>query len=141
MVPIGPQLVTFSRSINTHRNIVALLGIQFFHGLRMFMAAAAERSFQRSASSSSCALVTTPLFHVSGLYTGAVSCLANGLKSVWTSGRFDPVKTMRLIEREKVTSWGPMGTMAHRVVNHPEIGRYDLSSIQNIGPAGRTARV
>ena len=44
-------------------------------------------------------LVNAPLFHVSGLYAGAVTSLANGLKTVWTTGRFDPVRVMQLIER------------------------------------------
>jgi acyl-CoA synthetase (AMP-forming)/AMP-acid ligase II len=83
-----------------------------------------------------CALITTPLFHVSGLYTGAVMMLASGAKTVWHEGRFDPEEAMRLIEREQVTSWGPMGTMAYRVVHHPNVAKYDLSSVTNVGSGG-----
>ncbi len=124
-------------AVNTHRNIIALLAVQLFHGLRLFMLAAAEgKSGGSPPPPPVCTLVTTPLFHVSGLYTGAVTALANGLKTVWTSGRFDPVRVLQLIERERVTNWGPMGTMAHRVVHHPEIGSYDLSSLRGIGTGG-----
>jgi acyl-CoA synthetase (AMP-forming)/AMP-acid ligase II len=80
--------------------------------------------------------VNTPLFHVSGLYAGAVTLLAAGVKSVWSVGRFDPVQTMQLIERERVTNWGPMGTMIYRVVNHPDVSRFDLSSLRNVGSGG-----
>jgi acyl-CoA synthetase (AMP-forming)/AMP-acid ligase II len=80
--------------------------------------------------------VTTPFFHVSGLYTGAVMMLAVGARMVLRAGRFDPVEAMRLIEREQVTSWGPMGTMAYRVVHHPERTRFDLSSVTQIGSGG-----
>ena len=52
------------------------------------------------------------------------------------TGRFDPVDVMRLIEREQVTSWGPMGTMVHRVVHHPDVAKYDLSSVASIGSGG-----
>ena len=83
-----------------------------------------------------CTLVSAPLFHLSGLYTGAVTLLASGVKTVWTRGRFDPVRVMELIEQEKVTSWGPLGTMAHRVLHHPDLGRYDLSSIRQVGSGG-----
>jgi acyl-CoA synthetase (AMP-forming)/AMP-acid ligase II len=62
--------------------------------------------------------------------------LAVGSRMVLRAGRFDPVDVMRLIEREQVTSWGPMGTMAYRVVHHPERARFDLSSIAQIGSGG-----
>ncbi len=124
-------------AVNTHRGIVALLGVQFFHGARSLMLAAQQAPpAQPAQPRPPCALVTTPLFHVSGLYAGAVMMLATGAKTVWRSGRFDPVDVMRLIEREQVTSWGPMGTMAYRVIHHPDVGRYDLSSIANIGSGG-----
>ena len=129
-------------AVNTHRGIVALTRIQIFHGVRMLMLAAAKAA-EAGASARpaarplpTCSLVTTPLFHVSGLYAGAVTSLATGIKTVWTSGRFDPVRVMELIERERVTAWGPMGTMVHRLLAHPDLARHDLSSIQQIGSGG-----
>jgi acyl-CoA synthetase (AMP-forming)/AMP-acid ligase II len=83
-----------------------------------------------------CMMINTPLFHVSGLYAGAVTLLATGVKTVWTTGRFDPETVLRLIEEERVTNWGPMGTMLHRVLNHPDFGKYDLSSLRNVGSGG-----
>jgi long-chain acyl-CoA synthetase len=77
-----------------------------------------------------------PLFHMSGLYTGAVMTLAIGAKTVWRAGRFDPEDVLRLIERERVTTWAALGSMAPRVLHHPKIDRYDLSSIRNIGQGG-----
>jgi acyl-CoA synthetase (AMP-forming)/AMP-acid ligase II len=123
-------------AVNTHRNIVAVLGLQFFHGLRMLMLAAAEGKSGGPPSTANCMLVTTPLFHVSGLYAGAVATLTHGVTTVLTAGRYDPVRVMQLIEREKVTSWGPMGTMAHRLVTHPDVAKYDLSSVRMTGSGG-----
>ena len=127
-------------AVCTHRAIVALTRLQTFHGMRMFLLAAARGQLPapeaRAAAPPPCNLVSTPLFHVSGLYTGAVTSLATGLKTVWTTGRFDPEKVMRLIASERVTSWGPMGTMLHRLVYHPEVGRHDLSTVTSIGSGG-----
>jgi acyl-CoA synthetase (AMP-forming)/AMP-acid ligase II len=81
-------------------------------------------------------LVTVPLFHLSGLYAAAVTMLAVGGKAVFRSGRFDPADVLRLIEQERVTSWSALGSMAHQVVSHPDVDRYDLSSIRNIGSGG-----
>jgi acyl-CoA synthetase (AMP-forming)/AMP-acid ligase II len=127
-------------AVCTHRGIVALVRLQVFHGTRMFLLAAARGALADrrggGAAPAPCNLVSTPLFHVSGLFTGAVTPLATGIRTVWTTGRFDPLRVMQLIERERVTSWGPMGTMVHRVVHHPEVRRHDLSSVTSIGSGG-----
>jgi len=122
-------------AVNTHRNIIALARVQVFHGLRVLMSRADSGGSNPFGGKSS-TLLNTPLFHVSGLYAGAVTLLASGIKTVWTTGRFDPVATMQMIEREQITNWGPMGTMIHRIVNHPDVGKYDLSSLQNVGSGG-----
>ena len=122
-------------AVNTHRNIIALCRVQMFHGIRQLMLGAGQPG-PPALSTRACMLVNTPLFHVSGLYAGAVTLLSTGVKTVWTTGRFDPVQVMQLIEREKVTNWGPMGTMILRVLNHPDLGKYDLSSLRNVGSGG-----
>ncbi|HBZ70150.1 MAG TPA: fatty acid--CoA ligase [Deltaproteobacteria bacterium] len=125
-------------AVNTHRNIVALHRLYTFHGVRLLMIAAAKGTAPQGAQPppANCTLMTTPLFHLSGLYTGAVTLLASGVKTVWTQGRFDPVQVMELIQRERVTAWGPMGTMFHRVASHPDVAKYDLSSMRQIGSGG-----
>jgi len=122
-------------AVNTHRNIIALCRVQMFHGIRQLMLGAGQAG-PPALSTRACMLVNTPLFHVSGLYAGAVTLLSTGVKTIWTTGRFDPVQVMELIEREKVTNWGPMGTMILRVLNHPDLGKYDLSSLRNVGSGG-----
>jgi acyl-CoA synthetase (AMP-forming)/AMP-acid ligase II len=116
--------------VNSHRNIVALIGIQIFHGLRSLQ----TRSMAPPEAPAS--LVTSPLFHVSGLYAGAVIALATGIKSVWMKGRFNPIRAMQIIQEEGITNWGPMNTVAYRFVNHPRVGDYDLSSLTSVGSGG-----
>jgi acyl-CoA synthetase (AMP-forming)/AMP-acid ligase II len=123
-------------AVNSHRNVVGFCSINMFHGVRSMMLAAKQGLAPPSPVRPTCSLVTTPLFHVSGLFAGAVMMLQVGAKTVWRRGRFDPVDVMRLIERERVTTWGPMGAMVYRVVHHPEVGRYDLSSVVNVGSGG-----
>ena len=129
-------------AVNTHRGILAMVRLQVFHGARLMMKTAAEvaaRGTQLGGGAPPgrpCNLINTPLFHVSGLYAGAVTSLANGLKTVWTTGRFDPERVLRLIESEGVTAWGPMGTMMHRVLSHPDFTRHDLSSVTQLGSGG-----
>jgi acyl-CoA synthetase (AMP-forming)/AMP-acid ligase II len=124
-------------AVNTHRSVLSLLRLSLFQGARSLMLAAARGEAPPAAAPlPPCMLVSSPLFHVSGLYSGAAIALATGVKTVWLPGRFDPVQVMRTIERERVTHWGPMGTMLVRVAQHPDVGRYDLSSVVNIGSGG-----
>jgi len=83
-----------------------------------------------------CALLTVPLFHVSGLFAGCMLNLALGAKTVWRSGRFDPEEVLQLIESERVTQWAGLGSMGPRVLNHPDLAQYDLASLQNLGGGG-----
>lgn len=123
-------------AVNTHRNIIALTRVQICHGLKSAIYQASRGEVAPSGDGQSVALVTTPLFHVSGLYSGVVTPLATGLKTVWLRGRFDAGRVLELIERERVTTWGPTGTMLHRIFAHPELDRFDLGSVTHVGSGG-----
>jgi acyl-CoA synthetase (AMP-forming)/AMP-acid ligase II len=62
--------------------------------------------------------------------------LAVGAKTVWRAGRFDQLDVLRLIETERVTGWAGLGSMAPRVLHHPDIHKFDLSSLRNLGQGG-----
>lgn len=119
----------------SHRSIIASVGLQTLNGAAMFIA-----SGSTEAPPPPCTLLTTPLFHVSGLVAGVVMMLSAGAKVVLRDGRFDPVDVMRLIEAEQVTSWSTTPTMAHRVVNHPDIQNFDLTSLLSLGSGGSALR-
>ena len=129
-------------AVSTHGNIIAMTQLQMFHGIRAMMwnnenaTAAADVPADKGAGLASTMLCNTPLFHVSGLFAAGVTMLAGGVRTIWMRGRFDPEKVLQLIEKEKVTSWGPMGAMLHRTLGHPDLHKYDLSTIQNLGTGG-----
>jgi len=118
-------------AVNSHRNVIALLGINFFHGVRMMMV-----NPPAPGDPPNCQLMTSPLFHVSGLHNGAIAFLLGGVKSVWLTGRFDPAVAMALIERERITGWAFTETVLHRLVHHPDLSNYDLSSVRQCGGGG-----
>jgi len=122
-------------AVNTHRAICGFVHSNFAVGL-MRMLQAAEQGGGESNPPAQCSLMTVPLFHLSGLYTGAVMMLAIGAKTVWRLGRFEPEAVLQLIERERVTNWAGLGSMAPRVLSHPKLEQYDLSSIRNFGSGG-----
>jgi len=119
--------------VHTHGNMTNMLMVSFFHGARLMMANPKGAELPPLSNS---ILVTSPLFHVSGLHCAAVTALAGGAKTVWPMGRFDPGTTLRLIEREKVTGWGYTATLLHRLVNRAKAGDYDLSTFRSVGGGG-----
>ena len=81
-------------------------------------------------------LLTSPMFHVSGMFAGIIMGLALGIRHVLREGRFDEEDALRLIESERVHSWSPVGGLGMRVINHPSFGRYDTSSLRNVSFGG-----
>jgi acyl-CoA synthetase (AMP-forming)/AMP-acid ligase II len=123
-------------AVSTHRGICGFAQLSMLNGLRLMLAAAASGAAREENPPPTCSLVTVPLFHMSGICAGAIMMLSVGARTVYRSGRFDPVDVMRLIEKERVTAWAGLGSMAPRVLNHPDIDKYDLSSLRNLGSGG-----
>jgi acyl-CoA synthetase (AMP-forming)/AMP-acid ligase II len=117
--------------VHSHRNVLALVDANTFNGARNHLLFPPA-----PGAAPACVLVTSPLFHVSGLHSAAVSCLASGTRTVWLMGRFDAATALRLIARERVTAWGYTATLLHRVVHHPDVGSFDLSSVRQLGGGG-----
>ena len=40
------------------------------------------------------------------------------------------------MEKEQVTTWASLGSMASRVLDHPAFGKYDVSSVSRLGSGG-----
>jgi long-chain acyl-CoA synthetase len=80
-------------------------------------------------------LQTIPLFHMGGLQTIGTNLLT-GAKIVFLEHRFSAGEVLRLIEQEKVTTWGCVPTMMSRVLEHPELQTRDTSSLRSITMGG-----
>ncbi|MGO9591528.1 MAG: fatty acid--CoA ligase [Candidatus Acidiferrales bacterium] len=78
-----------------------------------------------------------PLFHANG-WGAAHTVTFRGAKHVMMP-RFDPAEVFRLIERERVQSFGAVPAMAIALVNCPEREKHDLSSLKWINVGGAAA--
>ncbi|MDI2126064.1 class I adenylate-forming enzyme family protein [Yinghuangia seranimata] len=116
-------------AVLTHRNVIAMQNVQALLAAR----ATAHLPVNAVAGRPGRWLVNSPFFHVSGLLAGAVAALADGHTMVLFSGRFDVPAVLATIERERCTNWSVVPTVGWRVVNHPDAGRYDLSSVTRLG--------
>lgn len=120
----------------SHRALITFLSSAVFSGFRMMMMEMEAGKPVGDSSLPNCGLFSAPLFHLSGLFTGVITSMAVGMKTVWTIGRFDPEKILELIESEQATTWAALGSMASRVLGHPDFDKYDVSSISRLGSGG-----
>ena len=79
-------------------------------------------------------LHTIPLFHVNGWGTPH-TITGSGARHVIVR-KFDPTEVLDIIQRERVTHFSMVPTMAVALLNHPKVAAYDLSSIEFVGIGG-----
>ena len=84
-------------------------------------------------------LLTSPLFHVAGLHSSVCTSMTAGSRLVFGPPKFDAEQVMQIIERERVTTWMAIPTLLQRLLDHPKLGEYDLSSLQGISTGGAPA--
>ncbi|NUP03822.1 MAG: acyl--CoA ligase [Nonomuraea sp.] len=83
-------------------------------------------------------LLTVPLFHVTGCFSGMTTSLFTGGGLVLMY-KWDPEQALRLIERERITTMIGVPTNAWQLMSHPDFGKYDLSSLTTLGYGGAPA--
>jgi long-chain acyl-CoA synthetase len=122
-------------AVSTQRSMIANLQNTLYYGFSTAVRQGID-PMGNTGGNPPAALLTSPLFHVSGCHSGLVVGMMAGIKLVIPVGKFEPEKAMQLIQDEKVTTWSSVPTMVWRVVEHPDRHRYDLSSVQSVGYGG-----
>ncbi|MBE1530772.1 class I adenylate-forming enzyme family protein [Actinomadura algeriensis] len=110
-------------AVHTHRNLTSVIEYHRFNdAIMQAMGVPGDPADRRY-------LLVLPLFHIGSLHNLAVPRLATGSAVILHEGRFDVDAILGLIERERVTNWGAVPTMANRIVEHGAATKYDLSSL------------
>ena len=110
--------------VHSHRNVLAVAD---YHRFNDALAAAFG---DPTPPQDKRYLLVMPLFHIASLHNLAVPRLATGSTAVIHQGAFDVDRVLQLIEQRRVTNWGAVPTMAKRLIEHEDLGRYDLSSLR-----------
>ena len=74
-------------------------------------------------------LVVNPFFHTFGFKAGLLACLVSGATLV-PQAVFDAGQAMRLVEAERITVFPGPPTIYATILDHPERGARDLSSLR-----------
>jgi long-chain acyl-CoA synthetase len=124
-------------ALGTQRNICTNL-ISLAYGQARAAARAVEPRAPGGDGGPNVYLLSVPFFHATGCHSILVANLAFAGRIVimhkWDAGR-----ALELIERERVTTFGGVPAMVWQVLEHPDFGTRDISSVRSIGYGGAPA--
>tara|TARA_B100001250_G_scaffold398407_1_gene406585 strand:+ start:2962 stop:4626 length:1665 start_codon:yes stop_codon:yes gene_type:complete len=121
--------------MTSHRSMIANSTLQMLQG-----AAVSQLSSSYGidwSKNTPTSLLTSPLFHVSGLSAGAVTSLFAGSTTLVYDGRFLADRVIELMQKFSITSWGgAVPTALKRVLDEAKSQRLKLESVLVVGGGG-----
>ncbi|MBY0521588.1 MAG: acyl--CoA ligase [Sphingomonas sp.] len=118
-------------ALGTHRNLITNIFSSGYSGARTLM----RRGDEIPAPTPKTMLTCIPLFHVTACSAGMMGAVASGSTLIFMR-KWDAVRAMEIIEREKVHATGGVPTIAWQLLEHPDRANYDLSSLEAISYGG-----
>src|SRR6266496_1037958 len=76
-----------------------------------------------------------PFFHAGGCVLGILAALGAGV-TLHPLIAFDPLKALQIISSERCSMLGGVPTMLIAIMQHPDFGKYDLSSLRSVISGG-----
>lgn len=74
-------------------------------------------------------LILSPFFHIFGFKAGILAALQSGA-AIYPAQTFDVAQAFELIQRERISILPGVPTVHQMLLDHPDRGRYDLSSLR-----------
>ena len=118
-------------ALGTHRNMMSNIMSAGFSSARSFL----RRGEPIPDPTPRTSLTVIPMFHVTACSAGLMGMMASGGTSIFMR-KWEPVQAMEIIQREQVHFTGGVPTIAWQLLEHPDRGNYDLSSIEAIAYGG-----
>ena len=119
-------------AVSTHRAVTT--GV-YAYAIGLMTLLGIKESEGQAPTSPPRTLVNVPLFHV----TGEVPVLLNSFvigRTMVLMPKWDAGEALRLIEKEKITYFVGVPTMSLELMQHPDRGKYDLSTLTDIAAGG-----
>jgi long-chain acyl-CoA synthetase len=122
-------------AVSTHRAVLSALGA---FACRAGVQAMCFPKDKEKQSHPTCFILTIPLFHVTGCVAVMLTSFAAGTKLVMMY-KWEPARALELIERERVTNFVGVPTMAWDLLESPAFAKHDSSSLVSVGGGGAPA--
>jgi fatty-acyl-CoA synthase len=85
--------------------------------------------------------IPVPFYHCFGMVLGNLACTTHGATIVLPEAAFDPLAVLETVEAERCTSLYGVPTMFIAELDHPDFGRFDLTTLRTGIMAGSTCPV
>lgn len=118
-------------ALGSHRNLVTNALSTIYSGA----ATALRRGNELPESGVRVGLTVVPMFHCTACSAIMMPTVHAGHKMIFLH-KWDTVKAMEIIEREKVNATGGVPFIAWQLLEHPDRTKYDLSSLDSISYGG-----
>ena len=86
-------------------------------------------------------VIPVPLYHCFGMVMGNLGCMTHGSTMIYPNDAFDPLLTLRTVAEEKATALYGVPTMFIALLDQPQRGEFDLSSLRTGIMAGATCPI
>jgi acyl-CoA synthetase (AMP-forming)/AMP-acid ligase II len=122
-------------AVLSHRNNIHFGQALLLGGAEMAIRAPSQPP--ASPSGPGCVISSMPLFHTSGLSGQLIAGMFTGTTTVFPEpGRWQEDVHLELTQKYKATMWSVVPTQLWRLLEWPELDRYDLSSLQRVAGGG-----
>jgi long-chain acyl-CoA synthetase len=121
-------------AFSTHRAVVQGT-FNYIAQAMMMLSLATEDGLVSATPPQPTALLTVPLFHVTGEVPILLVSYALGRRLIMMP-KWDALTALQLIEKEKVTSFTGVPLMSFELLSHPDRDKYDLSTLQGLAGGG-----
>ena len=85
--------------------------------------------------------IPVPFYHCFGMVMANLNCVTHGATMVIPNDGFDPMLTLQAVQEEKCTALYGVPTMFIAELDHPEFGKFDLSSLRTGIMAGASCPI
>ena len=118
-------------ALGTHRNLVTNILSTSFSSARTYL----RRGECLPAPAPRTMLTVIPMFHVTACSATLMSAMVAGHTTIFMR-KWEPLRAMEIIQREKVNVTGGVPTIAWQLIEHPDRAQFDLTSLEAIAYGG-----
>jgi acyl-CoA synthetase (AMP-forming)/AMP-acid ligase II len=122
-----------------HVNMMQQAALQGALGLLLESTSTASQPGADVPAGPQVSLGVSPMFHISGFSVALIGGAYIGSTIAYPPpGRWDPEVHLEMTERYRAAAWSIVPTQLWRLVEHPRLEEFDLSSLRRIGGGGST---